>query len=73
MNTVDKIKLTMSHHHLSQAMMARYLGVPKSTLIKWLHGERAPGASTDRLIELLALLETIAPGIHAHVLKRGEK
>lgn len=47
---------------------ADYLGVPITTLRNWLTTERIPNASALRLIEVLAVIETLAPAIHAHLI-----
>jgi DNA-binding transcriptional regulator YiaG len=64
--TIDRLKLTDNQ-------AAEYLGVPVFTLRKWLSGEREPGAATHRLIEVLGMLEALAPAIHQSLLPRGKK
>ena len=49
---------------LDEPRAAAYLGVPVYTLRKWIKGERAPSAATLRLLEVLGLLEALAPAIH---------
>lgn len=61
---------TMNRHNMDQHAMARYLGVPLSTLRKWLYGERTPGGATIRLLEVLAMLETLAPTLHDSLIER---
>lgn len=53
---------------LTDSQTADYLGVPVPTLRKWLAGERAPSAATIRLLDILDLISTLAPAIHAHLL-----
>lgn len=54
---------------------AQYLGVPVTTLIKWENGTRSPGSAAVRLMDVLGMIEVMAPDIHEHFLpdagKRG--
>ncbi|MBU6231797.1 hypothetical protein KGP36_03945 [Patescibacteria group bacterium] len=52
--------------------MAAYVGVPVSTLVKWLNGSRKPTSSAVRLLAVLGLVEALAPVIHAHLIERKE-
>jgi DNA-binding transcriptional regulator YiaG len=63
------IKATINRLGLTDKQAANYLGVPVFTLRKWLTGERAPGAATHKLIEVLGMLEAMAPAIHESLLK----
>ena len=63
------IKATIDRLGLNDKQAADYLGVPVFTLRKWLTGERAPGAATHKLIEVLGMLEALAPAIHESLLK----
>ena len=45
---------------------AEYLGVPVTTLIKWENGTRTPGSSAQRLMDILGMIEVMAPNIHEH-------
>jgi DNA-binding transcriptional regulator YiaG len=67
-DTVGQIKATMARHELTPEEMAIYLGVPVHTLLKWLNGTRTPTASAVRLVEVLGIIETMAPMIHDHLL-----
>jgi len=69
MSTVDTIRAIQSRHDLSQAVLCRYLGVPQGTLGNWLAPEGAsyakePSRAVARLVEVLALVETLAPELH---------
>jgi DNA-binding transcriptional regulator YiaG len=68
-----QIKSTIERLQLTDKQAAEYLGVPVFTLRKWLTGEREPGAATYRLIEVLGMLEALAPAIHQSLLPRGKK
>lgn len=61
-NTIERLGLTDNQ-------AADYFGVPLHTLRKWLNGERAPGAATHKLVEILGLIEALAPAIHESLLK----
>jgi DNA-binding transcriptional regulator YiaG len=61
-NTIERLGLTDNQ-------AADYFGVPVHTLRKWLNGERAPGAATHKLVEILGLIEALAPAIHDSLLK----
>lgn len=63
-----RIVATMDRLNLSEARGAEYLGVPVYTLRKWRTGERAPAAVAVRLLDVLELLEAIAPALHAGLL-----
>ena len=47
---------------------ADYLGVPVTTIRKWIDGTRTPGAAVIRLLDVLGIVEAIAPSIHAAML-----
>jgi DNA-binding transcriptional regulator YiaG len=61
-NTIERLGLTDNQ-------AADYFGVPVFTLRKWLTGERAPGAATHKLVEILGLIEAMAPALHDSLLK----
>lgn len=63
-----RIVATMERLNLSESRAADYLGVPVYTLRKWRTGERAPAAVALRLLDVLELLEAIAPALHAGLL-----
>ena len=49
---------------LSPAQMAEYLGVPTHTLRKWETGERNGSATLLRLLDVLGMVEAMAPALH---------
>ena len=49
---------------LSPAQMADYLGVPIHTLRKWESGERSGSATLLRLLDVLGMVEALAPALH---------
>lgn len=60
----DRVKQTVDRLGLSDQQAAQYFAVPVFTVRKWLTGEREPGAAVARLLEVLGLLEALAPNIH---------
>lgn len=55
---------TVDRLGLSEAQAAQYFAVPVYTVRKWLTGEREPGAAVARLLEVMGLLEALAPNLH---------
>jgi DNA-binding transcriptional regulator YiaG len=53
---------------LSLHGLALYLGAPVHTVRKWSTGERMPPAAVLRLLDVLTIVETLAPGLHAALL-----
>lgn len=43
---------------------AAYLGVPVYTLHKWVTGERSPNAAVLKLLDVLGMIEALAPALH---------
>ena len=68
--TVERIRAVMARRGMSQAQMGRYLGVPQGTIGNWLGGTRAPNKVVDRLLDVLAMVEILAPNIHDHLLRK---
>lgn len=60
----DRVKQTVDRLGLSDTQAAQYFAVPVFTIRKWLTGEREPGAAVARLLEVMGLLEALAPNIH---------
>lgn len=61
----DRLRATLHRLNLSEQQGADYLGVPVYTLRKWLTGQRVPAAVAVRLLDVLDLMETLAPALHA--------
>ena len=55
---------TVERLGLSEVQAAQYFAVPVYTVRKWLTGEREPGAAVARLLEVMGLLEALAPNLH---------
>ena len=62
--TADLLAL-IARHNLCETQAAGLLGVPVFTLKKWTSAQRAPSASAVRLLEVLGLLEAVAPALLA--------
>ena len=55
----------MTRLDLTEGQAAAYFGVPVFTYRKWVSGERAPSAAVVRLVDVLGMVEAMAPGLHA--------
>jgi DNA-binding transcriptional regulator YiaG len=53
---------------LSQPRMALYLGVSIPVYQSWETGLRDPSASVLRLLDVLGVVEALAPGVHAQLM-----
>lgn len=53
----------IERRQLTEDQSAALLGVPVFTLRKWQAGTRAPNAAALRLVEVLCLVEVMAPSI----------
>jgi DNA-binding transcriptional regulator YiaG len=69
----ERIRATIERLGLSEKQASDYFGVPVPTLRKWCNAEREPSAATHRLIEILGMIEALAPAIHQSLLPRGKK
>lgn len=68
-----RIAATRDRLSLSEAQAADYLGVPVFTLRKWSTGERVPAAVAVRLLDVLEMLEALAPALHAGLIPEDRK
>lgn len=59
-----RLAQTRSRLDLSPAELADYLGVPIYTLRKWESGERGSSAAVMRLLDVLGMVEALAPALH---------
>ena len=64
----DRLRATLDRLNLNEQQGADYLGVPVYTLRKWTTGTRTPSAVAVKLLDVLDLLETLAPALHAGLL-----
>lgn len=65
--TNEQLKAWRSRLSLGEAGMAAYLGTPVTTYRKWENGTRQPDSSTRRLFDVLQLVETRMPDMHAEL------
>ena len=59
-----RVRHTLERLHLDDTRGAAYLGVPVFTVRKWITGEREPGAAVARLLDVLGMVEAMAPALH---------
>ena len=60
----ERVRHTLERLHLDEPRGAAYLGVPVYTVRKWITGEREPGAAVARLLDVLGMVEAMAPALH---------
>jgi post-segregation antitoxin (ccd killing protein) len=60
----ERVRQTLERLHLDDTQGAAYLGVPVFTVRKWITGEREPGAAVARLLDVLGMVEAMAPALH---------
>lgn len=63
-----QLKTLVARLQLTETQAAAYLGVPVATYRKWINGTRAPAAVAVRLLDVLGMIEAMAPGMHAHLI-----
>jgi hypothetical protein len=59
-----RAKDTADRLNLSEPRAAAYFGVPVFTYRKWATGDREPGAAVTRLLDVLGMVEAMAPALH---------
>jgi hypothetical protein len=59
-----RAKDTADRLNLSEHRAAAYFGVPVFTYRKWATGDREPGAAVTRLLDVLGMVEAMAPALH---------
>ena len=60
----ERVRHTLERLHLDDTRGAAYLGVPVYTVRKWITGERELGAAVARLLDVLGMVEAMAPALH---------
>lgn len=79
---VAALAAIITRHQLTETQAAGLLGVPVFTLRKWQAGTRAPSAAATRLLDVLGMIEALAPALLAALIpapvdvvpaKRGRK
>ena len=58
---------------LTQPQMARLVGVPLRSWVNWENGERTPPTAFRSLVELLQMVETMAPALFQVRLENAKK
>jgi hypothetical protein len=66
----ERVRQTVDRLNLDEGQAAAYFGVPVFTVRKWCTGEREPGAAVARLLEVLGMIEALAPDLHHSFLPR---
>jgi hypothetical protein len=64
----ERVRQTVDRLNLDEPRAADYFGVPVFTIRKWCTGEREPGAAVARLLDVLGLVEALAPALHGSFL-----
>jgi hypothetical protein len=64
----ERVRQTVDRLNLDEGQAAAYFGVPVYTVRKWCTGEREPGAAVARLLDVLGLVEALAPALHGSFL-----
>ena len=64
----ERVRQTVDRLNLDEPRAGLYFGVPVFTVRKWLSGEREPGAAVARLLDVLGLVEALAPALHGSFL-----
>lgn len=64
----ERVRQTVDRLNLDEPRAAEYFGVPVFTVRKWCTGEREPGAAVARLLDVLGLVEALAPALHGSFL-----
>jgi DNA-binding transcriptional regulator YiaG len=64
----ERVRHTLERLNLDEPRAAVYLGVPVFTVRKWINGEREPGAAVARLLDVLGMVEAMAPALHGSFL-----
>jgi hypothetical protein len=64
----ERVRQTVDRLNLDEPRAAEYFGVPVFTVRKWCTGEREPGAAVARLLDVMGLVEALAPALHGSFL-----
>lgn len=73
--TAARIRALMTKKGWSQNETARFLGVPTGTMGNWMQGTKKPSAVVGRLLDVLGVVEMLAPHIYVNLMpaKKGEQ
>lgn len=64
----ERITDLQTRYNMNDAQVADYLGVPVHTLRNWRTGKRVPAAVVYKLLDVLGIVETLAPAVHEHLI-----
>ena len=67
--TTERIRALMVRKGWGQNETARQLGIPPGTMGNWMQGTKKPSAVVGRLIEVMGLVEALAPHLYTAILK----
>jgi DNA-binding transcriptional regulator YiaG len=70
--TSTLVRQTVDRLGLDETQAAAYFGVPVFTVRKWINGDREPGAAVARLLQVLGMLEAVAPALHGYFLQPAQ-
>jgi DNA-binding transcriptional regulator YiaG len=64
-NTIaERVSAIQERHKMTDEQCAEYLGVPIHTLRNWRTGKRIPAAVVYKLLDVLGMIEALAPSLH---------
>ena len=64
----ERITALQTRYSMNDAQVAEYLGVPVHTLRNWRTGKRVPAAVVYKLLDVLGIVEALAPAVHEHLI-----
>lgn len=64
---------TATRLNLNENRAAEYFGAPLATYRKWVNGDREPAAVVARLLDVLGMVEAMAPALHDGLLPAETK
>lgn len=70
--TAERIRALMARKGWSNKEAARMLGIPVTTLINWVQGDKKPSAIVKTFIDVLQKVELFAPHVYDNLFPKGE-
>lgn len=64
----ERIADLQTRYSMNDEQCAEYLGVPVHTLRNWRTGKRVPAAVVYKLLDVLGIVEALAPAVHEHLI-----
>ena len=71
--TTERIRALIARKGWSNNQTARYLGVPYGTFGNWMQGTKKPSAIVGRLLDVLGVVEVLAPHVHTNLIPEAKK